>query len=270
MITKRREFFATDELLQAVETKVRKVEGNGERIDYLSFISEGEPTLDINLGIAIEELQNLGIKIAVITNSSLLWQKEVRNDLLKADWVSLKIDALSHKLWTKIDRPHGFLRLKWILKGIEEFSKMFDGELVTETMMVKGINDNDKELTHIADFIAELEVIKSCLSIPTRPPSEKWVNPAHEEILTAATLIFNERGIDVEYLTDFEGTEFTCTGDVKKDLLSIASVHPMREDALLELLRKGGDNWDVVEELLENGKLSEVHYSQNKFYVRKF
>lgn len=270
MSVKREAFVKPRELVEAVQIRVDKLQDNGERIDYLSFVPDGEPTLDINLGKEIEEIRRLGIKVAVITNASLLWQQEVRNDLLKADWVSLKIDAVSPQLWKKIDRPNGFLRLKWILEGIEEFSRIFDRKLVTETMLVQGLNCDDDELGKIADFITSLEVKTSYLSIPTRPPPDKWVKPANEEDLAAAYHIFDDRGIDVEYLTGFEGTEFACTGDVKKDLLSITAVHPMREDAVLEMLRKGGNNWDVVEELLENGNLVVVNYKQKKFFKRIF
>ncbi|MCK4613223.1 MAG: radical SAM protein [Thermoplasmata archaeon] len=269
MIGKRREFYNPTELVEAVEKRVRKLKENGEGIDYLSFVPDGEPTLDINIGREIEELDDLGIKVAVITNASLLWQEDVRKDLLNADWVSLKIDAVSPSIWRKIDRPHGFLRLKWILKGIKEFSRMFDGELTTETMLVQGTNDHKEELEKIADFISGLKITKSYLSIPTRPPSEKRVKPANEEALAAAYQIFKERGIDVEYLTGFEGTEFAFTGDVKKDLLAITSVHPMREDAVRELLKKGGNDWDVVEKLIKEGKLVGVDYEGERFYIRK-
>ena len=269
MSVKRREFYKPRELVKAVEAKVQKLQGMGERIDYMTFVPDGEPTLDINLGKEIEELNGLGIKVAVITNASLLWQEDVRKDLLKSDWVSLKVDAMSLPIWKKINRPHAFLRSKRILKSIKEFSRTFTGELTTETMLVQDVNSYEKELKKIATFISGLEVKTSYLSIPTRPPSEEWVKPANEEILAAAYHIFKERGIDVEYLTGFEGTEFAFTGDVKKDLLSITAVHPMRKDAVLELLRKGRNGWDVVEELIRERKLVEINYKQKKFFLRK-
>ena len=73
------------------------------------------PTLDINLGKEIELLKGLGIKAAVISNASLIWKEEVRDDLNRSDWVSLKIDAVSEDIWRRIDRAHGLLRLEKIL-----------------------------------------------------------------------------------------------------------------------------------------------------------
>jgi len=71
--------------------------------------------LDVNLGKEIELLKPLGIKIAVITNASLIWQDDVRNDLCKANWISLKIDAVSEDIWCRINRPHKSLQLDKIL-----------------------------------------------------------------------------------------------------------------------------------------------------------
>ena len=69
----------------------------GEPIDYLTIVSDGEPTLDANLGRMIELLRPLGIKIAVITNASLIWREDVRSELKKADWVSLKVDSVGKR-----------------------------------------------------------------------------------------------------------------------------------------------------------------------------
>jgi len=66
-------FYKPEEIMRVVENKIKEAEDKGEHIDYLTFVPDGEPTLDINLGEEIELLKSLGIKIAVITNASLLW-----------------------------------------------------------------------------------------------------------------------------------------------------------------------------------------------------
>ena len=127
----RKQFYKVDEIVDNVKELVKRAKEKNEPINYLTFVPDGEPTLDINLGKEIESLRNLGIKIAVISNSSLIWQEDVRNELYKADWVSLKVDAVSEKVWHDIDRPHGLLNLEKILDGITEFSRNFKGELAT-------------------------------------------------------------------------------------------------------------------------------------------
>ena len=112
-------FYKPKELAETVKNKVKTVIDMAEPIDYLTFVPDGEPTLDINLGEEIGLLTPLEIKIAVITNSSLLWDDEVRNALSKADLISVKIDAISHNIWQKINRPHKSLIHKEILAEIE-------------------------------------------------------------------------------------------------------------------------------------------------------
>ena len=270
MQIKRNQFYNPGEILKEVEWKVKEAMARGEPIDYLTFVPDGEPTLDINLGKEIQLLKGLGIKIAVISNASLIWKDDVRDDLNKSDWVSLKIDAVSEDIWRRIDRAHGLLRLEKIFRGIKEFSKSYQGKLVTETMLIRDFNDTTAELKRLADFIAEIEPEKSYLSIPTRPPAESWVRPASEYTINMAYQIFSERSIDVEYLIGYEGNAFAFTGNVEEDLLSITSVHPMRKDAVSEFLSKAKADWDAIEKLITEDKLVELKYRKNNFYMRKF
>lgn len=269
MQTERKAFYKPEEISKAVEKKIKDAKDKGEGIDYLTFVPDGEPTLDINLGKEIELLKSLGIKIAVITNASLIWQREVQNNLSKADWVSLKIDTVNEDIWRKVDRPHKLLQLDKILHSIIKFSYTFEGELATETMLIQNINDNVEEIEKIANFIARLKDTKSYISIPTRPPAKKWVNSAAEHTINIAYQLLKEKSIDAEYLIGYEGNAFAFTGNVEEDLLSITSVHPMREEAVDEFLKKAKTGWDIVKTLVSKNKLVEVKYQDKKFYMRR-
>lgn len=270
MQAERTAFYKTEEILQDVEEKVKEAKKRGEVIDYLTFVPDGEPTLDINLGEEIELLKPLGIKIAVISNASLIWKEDVRDALSNADWVSVKIDAVSQNIWRRIDRPlMSFLELDKILQGISKFSHTFNGELATETMLIQNVNDTPEEIEKIADFITGLKDTKSYISIPTRPPAEKWAKPATEQVINTAYQLFSGKSIDVEYLIGYEGNAFAFTGNVEEDLLSITSVHPMREDGVKKFLEKANANWKTIEKFIDEGKLVEVKYKENKFYMRK-
>jgi len=269
-IIDRKSFYTIEDVNFAVSKKIKEATEHDENIDYLTFVPDGEPTLDINLGREIQSLKSLKIKIAVITNSSLLWRKEVRDELLKADCVSLKIDAVNENIWKKIDRPHKSLKHNKILSGMVEFSRDFQGNLITETMLIKDLNNNTKELEKIADFISNLNPDKSYISIPIRPPAEKWAVAANEFNINIGYQFLIERGIDTEFLTGYEGNAFAFTGDVERDLLCITSVHPMREDGIKKFLLKSKSDWKVIEKLLEENKLVEINYKNKKFYIRNF
>jgi wyosine [tRNA(Phe)-imidazoG37] synthetase (radical SAM superfamily) len=269
MQVKRREFYKPEEIFKFVDKKIKEVKERSEPIDYLTFVPDGEPTLDINLGREIELLKNLGIKIAVITNASLIWDQDVRNDLYNSDWVSVKIDALSQNIWKRMNRSHGSLKLDKILGGITEFARRFKGELATETMLVQGINDNLEHLEKISDFIASLKPNISYIAIPTRPPAEKWVKPPAEHRINMAFQIFQEKSIPTEFLIGYEGDAFAFTGNAEEDLLSITAVHPMREDQVKTFLKKAKEAWAIIERLINENKLIEVKYKDKTFYTRK-
>lgn len=84
-----------------------------------------------------------------------------------------------------------------------------------------------------------------------------------------ASQVFSERLSGVEYLIGYEGNAFAFTGNVKNDLLGITSVHSMREEAVIEFLEKTGNDWAVIERLIEDGALVELEYQGKKFYMRK-
>jgi wyosine [tRNA(Phe)-imidazoG37] synthetase (radical SAM superfamily) len=88
-----RAFWSREVVVEAVTRHVETLRERGERVDYLTFVPDGEPTLDKHLGEEIDGLRALGIPLAVISNGSLAWNPDVRVSLGKADWVSLKVDA---------------------------------------------------------------------------------------------------------------------------------------------------------------------------------
>jgi wyosine [tRNA(Phe)-imidazoG37] synthetase (radical SAM superfamily) len=270
MQVERSPFYEPEDIFKSVRKQVMKAKKKGESIDYLTFVPDGEPTLDVNLGYEIDLLKSLGIKIGIITNASLVFREDVRADLMKADWVSLKFDSISKTNWRKINRPHRELELGLILEGMVDFSKIFPGELVTETMLVQGVNIDVDIFKEMADFLVRLNPAKAYLSIPTRPPAENWVRPPTPEDINVAFQIFYEKLDRVEYLIGYEGNAFAFTGNIEEDLLSITSVHPMRESAVIELLKKAKADFSTVHKLIAQNKLVESDYEGQKFYLRQY
>ena len=261
-------FYDPEEIYIDVVKKLEKAQEKGESVDYLTFVPDGEPTLDSHIDREMDLLRSLGIKIAVITNASLIWREDVREALYRADWVSLKIDATPENLWHRINRPHRTLSLAAILEGMLEFAKLYRGKLVSETMLVKGVNDSPTNMIEVTEFIARLGPFRAYLSVPTRPPAEKWVQPPDEKTLNAAFQTMSEKIDQVEYLIGYEGNAFALTGDVENDLLSITAVHPMREEAVSEFLSKAGTDWLFVDQLIRKKLLIEMEYKGHRFYMR--
>jgi wyosine [tRNA(Phe)-imidazoG37] synthetase (radical SAM superfamily) len=266
----RKEFYKIEEIKNQVSEKINELKKQKEKIDFLSFVPDGEPTLDINLGAEIEALKDYGIPIAVITNGSLTDLPDVRRDLSKADWVSVKIDAVDEKIWKKVNRPHPDISLEDILEGIVKFSNTYKGSLYTETMLIKGINTHKKTIEEIADFIGNLKINKAYISIPTRPPASKSAGVPDEVTINMAYNLFKERNLNVELLSGYSEEEFSSTKNVSEEILSITSVHPMREKDVKNILEKANGTWKIVENLLAKGDLKMVNFGENKFFLRSF
>lgn len=271
MEVERRPLYDPVKIADEVRKKVEEAEKADEHIDFLTFVPDGEPTLDMNLGGEIDLLKDIGIKIAVITNSSLLWRSDVREELAHADLVSLKVDAVDRETWHRIDRPHQSLQLPEILEGIQDFADMYPGEIITETMLVKGINDGEAQLEETADFLSRINPEASYISIPIRPPAEEWAESPDEAAINVAHRIFASHipRSRVEYLIGYEGNEFSFTGALEQDILSILSVHPMKREAVDEFLDKANAGWDAIERLINEKKIVELTYRGEKFYMRR-
>jgi len=269
MQVKRTLYSNPSEVFDEVKKKVERIRETQQNVDYISIVPDGEPTLDSSLGELIERLKELGLPVAVITNSSLTWDKSVQEDLKKADWVSVKIDAVSPNTWKQINRPHASLSLDEILQGMQEFAGSYTGTLCTETMLVKDLNDNPEELTAIANFVkSRISPYKAYIGVPTRPPAEPWVSRPEPESITAAYAIFTKEGLNAETLTGYESSGFVVTDNPVEEILEITAVHPMRRDAVEDVLNRFGVGEEVLQQLVKEGRIRKVHYEGWDYYIR--
>ncbi|MEM3532385.1 MAG: radical SAM protein [Candidatus Methanomethyliaceae archaeon] len=241
------------EVLLAVEDACGK-------IDYITFVPDGEPTLDVNLGKIINGIKEATEnRVAVLTNGSLI--SSASGDLFNADLVSVKIDAIAEETYRRVNRPHPSLSIFKVLGEIERFSKDFGGTLITETMLLEGVNDGPEDLSKVAEFLAQLSPQRAYLSVPVRPPTEPWVRPSKRisewyERLGAA-------GIKAEMLNYQEEGAFGTAGfeDPVSGILKIMNVHPLREDYARRILLEGGVDPDkTIHELVKGRKVRRVEY----------
>ena len=258
----RQSFYSPEQIFKAVEEHLSKLQGMP---DYLTFVPNGEPTLDIHLKESIRLLKQSGIPIAVITNASLLGDAGVRDALSLADWVSVKVDANDEAVWKKINRPHPRLTFKDYMEGLMTFASSYRGILATETLMVEGVNDGAELLQHNASLIATIKPATAYLSIPTRPPAMRSVKKPDEEAINRAYQIYTDAGLHCELLLGFEGSDTGFTGDAREDILNMSAVHPIREETMGEILRKNRADSSLPDQLVREKEIREVIYQDKKF-----
>ncbi|NCA76342.1 MAG: radical SAM protein [Alphaproteobacteria bacterium] len=265
----RQPFFSTEFIILQIKKRLNKLLAQ-EYPNYITFVPDGEPTLDINLGLLIKKIKQFGFPVAIITNGSLLHFNSVKDDLMGADYISIKIDSVNPTVWRQINRPHKGLNLEQILRSIMEFSKDYTGTLVTETMLIKGKNDNVSAFLQLADFIKDINPQKAYIAIPTRPPAFSNTFPADEQSVTQAYNAFSRIGLSAELLIGYEGNAFTSTGSFREDLLSITSVHPLRAGAVNELMTRSDGSAEMLKMLICKKLIKQISYNGEEYYVRRF
>ncbi len=268
----RREFY---DWRAVVEDVVETLNALGGAVDYVTFVPDGEPLLDARLGSEVRAVrERTGRPVAVLTNASLLFREDARADLAEADLVSLKVDSVDESTWRRVDRPNPRLRLGEVLAGIEEFARSYGGRLVTETMLVHGMNADPAGLARTAEFIARLRPYRAYLAVPVRPPAEAFVRPPGPEELVAAYSAFAERLGEgrVELLNMPEPPPPSAAGgDPAAWLLSVVAVHPLRLEHALSSLRGLAERpEDVIADLERRGLVRLVEYGGARFVTRSF
>ncbi len=264
----RRIFYDTDKLVE--ETIIKARETNP---DVITFVPNGEPTLDINLGREAEKIKDsIDKPLAILTNSSLLYREDVVNDLCIFDIVSIKIDTVNEEIWGRINRPHPRLDLGEILDGIKYFARLFRGRLLVETMLVDRINTDPETCSETARFIAEIKPFKTYIQIPIRPPAEKWVKPPSENTLFRIYNVFNKYIGEkhVELLMSPETSDFRFKGDLVKEIINTIYVHPIRLEYVRNIAWKHGLEPEVLlNNVLETGLAKIIVFNNEEFLVPK-
>jgi wyosine [tRNA(Phe)-imidazoG37] synthetase (radical SAM superfamily) len=154
-------------------------------IDFITFSGAGEPTLNSEIGEIAEKIKKEypGYKLALLTNSSLFYDKTVREQLLKIDLVVPSLDAVSEKNFLKINKPYYSVSIKDIIRGLIHFREEFKGILWLEVFIVPGVNDTEEELKKLKNTLLKISPDKVHINSLDRPSAYGSVMPATEENL---------------------------------------------------------------------------------------
>ena len=184
--TARDSFYPREDIFKEIVERARY-----SKPGFITFIGDGEPTLCKDLGWLMTRAKNkLSVPAAVITNGSLLYQEDVRRDLKIADVVILKLDAGYETTFRTINRPHLCIGFEIMFQGQVDFRREYSGQIWVEVMLVKGINDGEKELYGIKRSIDMIRPDRGYVMTPNRPPAESWIESVNQEDIINAQRIF--------------------------------------------------------------------------------
>jgi wyosine [tRNA(Phe)-imidazoG37] synthetase (radical SAM superfamily) len=265
MSNERKEFFPADEIL--TETKKALLSHQPGEVDWVTFVGSGETTLNASLGWLIREVKKTTrLPVAVITNGSLLYLPEVRQELLAADAVLPSLDAGTPELYQQVNRPYPGLSFESFLDGLIAFSEEYQGNLWVEVMLVKDLNDTEDQLSKIASALQRIKPDEIHIMQPTRPPVETWVKPPSDDGLRRALDIL---GDSARVIHPASGSyDLGEAKSIVEAVVGIVTRHPMREEELVETLKNltTRDVTETLSTLAESDKLQVVERNRIRYW----
>jgi wyosine [tRNA(Phe)-imidazoG37] synthetase (radical SAM superfamily) len=259
----RKEYVPVKEILEEVR---RFLKEETSSIDHLSLSGSGEPTLHSQIRSVIEGIKTItSIPVAVITNGSLLYEEEVRQDLLHADIVLPSLDAVSSEVFMRINRPRPGFSIEKVIEGLVEFRKVYKGQIWLEILFCQGVNDSKEELLRMKKAVDRIQPDRIHLNTVVRPPSEKWAAPLSQKEMEEIQVYFGEKA---SIITEFDRHPSSISGrDIKEEILEILKRRPL---SLSDLSKGMGIPQNELDEyikpLAQEGKIQTRIFGGSIYY----
>lgn len=185
---------------EALERKLIEMKEQGITPDVLTFAGNGEPTSNPHFPEIIDDTLRLRdkyfprAKVSVLSNSTFILKPAVFNALNRIDNNILKLDTVNLDYIRKVDRPTGCYDLPKLIEGM----KAFKGNLIIQTMFMKGLTERGEDVDNTSDrfVLPWLEVVKEIAprqvmvyTIDRETPDHALRKATHEDLDRIVNLI---------------------------------------------------------------------------------
>ena len=246
--------------------EIKKALTTHKDIDVLTLTANGEPTLYPYLNELIDGINKIkgSVKTLILTNSSTINKADIQKALVKLDSVKLSLDCATQKCFKKLDRASKSIDLESIKKGILEFKKHFTGDLLIEILFVKGINDNNQELSKLNEFLLKLKPTRVDIGTIDRPPAYD-IKPISYDRLHELSLEFDKSlNIAIATKQPNKKAKFDYTNE---EILKTLSLRPLTNEDIETLFDEASIK--RLKELESQGKIIHKLRGGVEFYMVK-
>ena len=235
-------------------------------LDYITFSGSGEPTLHASIGQMIYEIKQMTtVPVAVITNGSLLFQPQVRQDLLEADLIMPSLDAVTQEVFERVNQAT--MKVSRVIQGLREFRQEYQGQLWLEILFVQGINDTDAEIENLAEVLPTLGADRVQLNTVIRPPAESLAEPVTRQRLEEIQRRF---GPSAEIIALFGGSRISeRVEEPEEELLTLLDRRGCTFDEITHGLGIAPEPLrDMLQHLTGQGVLEQIQHAGATYYRR--
>ena len=259
----RKEYVPFDEII----AEIKEWYSNGGSADYITLAGSGEPTLNSRLGDIIRGIKKItNIPVCILTNGTLFYREDVREEAALADLVIPSLDAPNEDIFNNINRPPEKLDFNKYIEGLILFSNYFSGNLWLEIFVVPGINDDDKSIAQLAEIAKKIALDKIQLNTAVRPTAEKNVHSVSEEKMYALAKNFSP---EAEVVASFSKKTVVNDNATKDKVFSLLSRRPCTvEDIASGLGIKPADARQFVIHLFEENMIKKSEREGKEFYLK--
>ncbi len=263
----RREYTPFEEIRDSIEI-AKLVETD---IDVLTFTGSGEPTLNSKfLDAVMLAKKSLQKPIAVLTNSSLLSEEDILKACSILDIVLPSLDSAIEESFRLINQPAGCVDLKNIISSLFELRSRMKGEMWLEVLLVKGINDSERDINELKRILKDLNPHKVQLNTVVRPGATAKAKPlTYEELEKIAQFL----GDNAEVIVSKSLLQKIHNRMIRREeLIKIILDYISRRPATLEELSTalGVEQKEVyflLEELVSQGSAEKKTHQDKEYYL---
>lgn len=190
----RKEYARAHDILEELKTWLVDNSQDAKQLDYITISGAGEPTLNIAIGEFIRQAKTvIPVPIAVITNSSLLIDPQVRHELLEADLLVPTLNTADSGIFKRLSRPEAGIKIEGIIEGLINLRKEYRGKIWIEIMLMRSVNEDIRQIKKIKSAIEMINPDKIQLNSPVRATAESGVKPVEIKKLEKIRQLFGDK-----------------------------------------------------------------------------